>query len=329
MRRALLLYNPASGQNPARRLALVERAAGVLRAAGVQAELEPTGGPGIAGEQARTASESGFDTVIAAGGDGTVHDVLQGVVGHPQVAVGVLPLGTANALACDLGIPRSPEAAARTLLAYQPRTVAVGKIESNWTGNASQRFFTVMAGVGPDAELIYQLSTSAKQRFGMSAYVAHAGWLYMRYHYAPFEARFQDLKTGELRTETVAQVMAVRIANFGGPLRKLAPGANLEADTLRVILFKQRIRITYPAYLITALLGLHFPIPGVELWDTREIQCTALNGANAADRKLNAGRIYSEADGELLGGLPIRLSIVPRAFTLLMNPKRVSDRIAD
>src|SRR5262249_23299356 len=182
------------------RMSRVVRDAGVLRAAGVQAELDPTGGPGSAGEQARTASENGFDTIIAAGGDGTVHDVLQGVVGHPQIAVGVLPLGTANALAYDLGIPRSPEAAASVLLAYKPRTLSVGQIQSNQTGNASERFFTVMAGVGPDAELIYQLSTGAKQRFGMSAYVAHAGWLYMRYHYAPFEARFRDLKTGDLRT---------------------------------------------------------------------------------------------------------------------------------
>src|SRR5215471_8648406 len=250
MRRTLLLYNPESGLKSAKRVMQIERAAATLRAAGVQAEMEPTHGPKMAGEQARAAMTYGFDTVIACGGDGTIHDVLQGLAGTPQIAMGVLPLGTANALANDLRIPRDPEAAAKQLLSYRPKRIAAGKIESQTGDYREERYFTVMSGVGPDAELIYRLSTGMKQRFGVTAYMVQAAWLYLRYHYAPFQAQYRDLRTGELRTETVAQLMAVRIDDFGGPLRRFARGAKLESNRLRLILFKRAIRVTYPMYLI-------------------------------------------------------------------------------
>lgn len=312
MRRALLLYNPESGLKSASRVMQIERAAMTLRTAGVQAEMEPTRGPNMAGEQARAAVTYGFDTVIACGGDGTIHDVLQGLAGAPEIALGVLPLGTANALANDLRLPRDPEAAARLLLSYRPKRIAAGKIESQTGGYREERYFTVMSGVGPDAELIYRLSAGMKQRFGVAAYVVQAAWLYLRYHYAPFQAQYRDLQSGELRTESVAQVMAVRIDDFGGPLRRFARGAKLENDYLRLILFKKAIRLTYPLYLINALLGLKCRVPGVELVDAYEVTCTSV----PEDSSRN---IYSEADGELLGGLPVRISIVPDAFTLLMQ----------
>lgn len=312
MQRALLLYNPESGLKSAKRVMQIERAAATLRAVGVQAEMEPTRGPKMAGEQARAAMTYGFDTVIACGGDGTIHDVLQGLAGVPQIAMGVLPLGTANALANDLGIPRDPEAAARQLLSYRPKRIAAGKIESQTGDYREERYFTVMSGVGPDAELIYRLSAGMKQRFGVMAYVVQAAWLYLGYHYAPFQVQYRDLRAGELRTETVAQVMAVRIDDFGGPLRRLARGAKLENNYLRLILFKKAIRVTYPAYLINALIGLECVVPGVELVNAHEVTCSVLPQGSSRN-------IYSEADGELLGGLPVRISIVPDAFTLLMQ----------
>ena len=312
MRRALLLYNPESGLKSAKRVMQIERAAATLRAAGVQTEMEPTRGPKMAGQQARAAMTYGFDTLIACGGDGTIHDILQGLAGAPQIAMGVLPLGTANALANDLGIPREPEEAAKQLLSYRPKRIAAGKIESQTGDYREERYFTVMSGVGPDAELIYRLSAGMKQRFGLAAYMVQAAWLYVRYHYAPFQVQYRDLQTGEPRTEAVAQVMAVRIDDFGGPLRRLARGAKLENNYLRLILFKKAIRITYPAYLFNALAGLEYLVPGVQLVDAHEVICRALPEGSSRN-------IYSEADGELLGGLPVRISIVPDAFTLLMK----------
>ena len=91
------------------------------------AEAFTTSGVGSATEQ-RARIEAGFDTVIACGGDGTVHEVLQSIVGT-DVALGVVPLGTANALAADLGLIASPAKVVSTLLKANPTRVSVGRIQ--------------------------------------------------------------------------------------------------------------------------------------------------------------------------------------------------------
>lgn len=311
MRKALLIYNPFSGFRRHRRQEQVEAAVQELRRAGVEAESVQSRAPSAAGEQAREAIASGYDTVFACGGDGTVHDVLQGMVGQQQAALGVVPLGTANALAADLKIPHDPVVAIQRQLTYKPRTIAAGVIEHCRDNSPKlQRYFTVMAGVGPDALLVYTLSAEAKARFGVAAYVANAFWEYLRYRHAPFSVSISDA-AGKNETIESAQIMAVRIHNFGGPLKKFARGADLTRNDLRVVVFRGGVRIAYPLYLAAALFGLPMRIPGVELVDAAGIVCRPLPGRE--DR-----RIYSEADGECLWRLPVRLSIVPNAFKLLM-----------
>jgi diacylglycerol kinase (ATP) len=313
MQKALLIYNPFSGFRRHRRVEQVEAAADELRRAGVEAKILPSRGPSKAGAQAREAVEAGYDTVFACGGDGTIHDVLQGMAGHTHAALGILPLGTANALAADLKIPHNPILAIQRQLQYQARTIAAGLIESCQDHHPKRhRYFTVMAGVGPDALLVYSLTAEAKARWGVAAYVANALWEYLTYRHAPYEMTIIDA-SGHEEKITTAQVMAVRIHDFGGPLKKFAKGADLSRNDLRVIVFRGGVRISYPAYLLSALFGLRVSIPGVELIDAREIVCRAIPGDE--DR-----RVYCEADGEVLWRLPVRLSIVPDAFSLLMPP---------
>src|SRR5581483_5561061 len=311
MRKALLIYNPFSGFRRHRRQHQVEAAVQELCRAGVEAESVQSRGPSAAGAQAREAIAAGCDTIFACGGDGTVHDVLQGMVGQHQAALGLLPFGTANALAADLKIPRDPELAIRRQLIYKPRTIAAGLIEHCSVDSLKlQRYFTVMAGVGPDALLVYTLSGEAKARFGVAAYAANAFWEYIRYDHAPFSVNLTDA-AGTTKAIESAQIMAVRIHNFGGPLKKFARGADLTRNDLRVVVFGGSVRLSYPLYLMAALFGLQVRIPGVELVDAAELTCRPLPGRE--DR-----RIYSEADGECLWRLPVRLSIVPNAFKLLM-----------
>ena len=103
MRRVALIYNPASGQHSWRRHADIDKALDQLREAGVKAKAHETIAPGSAGLLAEEAVRRGCDTIIACGGDGTVHEILQSLVGT-TVALGVVPLGTANALAANLGL---------------------------------------------------------------------------------------------------------------------------------------------------------------------------------------------------------------------------------
>ena len=105
MRRVALIYNPASGQHFYRRSTAIDKALAILREAGVEAEALQTFAPNSAGALAEQAVSRGCDTVIACGGDGTVHEVLQSLVGT-TVALGVVPLGTAgkgSAKAVDRG----------------------------------------------------------------------------------------------------------------------------------------------------------------------------------------------------------------------------------
>ncbi len=179
MRKAVLLYNPLSGPRHVRRVADVEAAMEVLRHAGVEATLEPTRGQADTPEQARQAIAGGCDTILACGGDGTVHDVLQGMVGS-DVALGVIPLGTANALAHDLRVPLSAVAAARANLTAKPRRTAVGRVEYlDFEGNRGSRFFIVAAGIGADAHLFYKLNPRVKGNLGMAAYYAMATRLWL------------------------------------------------------------------------------------------------------------------------------------------------------
>ena len=306
MRKAALFYNPLSGRRRARRLADVEATLAVLRQAGVEATAEPTRGQADASEQARQAIAGGCDTVIACGGDGTAHDVLQGMVGS-DVALGIIPLGTANALAHDLRLPISAAGAAKALLTAMPRRIALGRVEyTDLEGKRGSRFFTVAAGIGADAHLFYKLNPLVKGRLGMAAYYAKATRLWLTHPMEKFAVEMHPDSPAE-----VSQLLAVRIRNFGGVLRELAPGAALDRNDLRLVLFRTRSRMAYLSYIVRGLVGARWPVDGIDLVHGVHIACRARVAASADSR------IFVEADGELLGTLPATISIVPDALALL------------
>jgi diacylglycerol kinase (ATP) len=311
MRKALLLYNPLSGSRRTTRVADVEAASAVLRAAGVESRAAATQGPGDASEQVKQAIAQGYDTIVACGGDGTVHDALQGLVGT-EVALAVIPLGTANALAHDLGVPLSPAAAARALLHAKPRRVSAGRVEyRDFSGNSSGRYFTVTVGIGVDAHLFYKLSPVAKRHLGMLAYYLQGTRLWLTHKMEHFQIEMAENGGGHVAQ--VSQLLAVRIQDFGNMLRELAPGASLKRDDLRLVLFYTRSRAAYLGYLMRGLLGARWKIPGIEWRDAEHVDCQPVNSTAGQD-----SRIFVEADGELLGTLPARVSIVRQAFTLLI-----------
>jgi diacylglycerol kinase (ATP) len=314
MRKAALFYNPVSGRRRKYRLKDVEKAAAILRSHGIELEVSPTRAPSDAAAQARMAIREGFDTIIACGGDGTVHDVLQGIAGK-EAALGVIPLGTANSLAHDLRLPLSAEGAARALLASVARRVAVGRIDFRDLNNLPAfRYFTVAAGVGVDAHLFYKLNRLMKDRMGMMAYYSKAWHLWWTHRMRYFEAEFSSNGSGPRREPRLSEMLAVRINQFGGILRELAPGASLARNDLRLVLCRTGNRAKYLAYVFRGLLGMERTVSGIELAYADQVTCRAV----PSERPEN---IYVEADGELLGRLPITLSVVPDALTVLM-PKQ-------
>jgi YegS/Rv2252/BmrU family lipid kinase len=307
MRKAMLLYNPLSDSKS--RLADVEAAMSVLQKAGIEASGAPTRAASDATDQTRQAIADGCDTIFACGGDGTIHDVLQGLVGS-NAALAIIPLGTANSLAHDLKLPRSPTKAAQAALTAKACRIAVGRIEyQDFADHRASRYFAVLAGIGVDAHVFYQLNPLAKQRVGMAAYAAKAIQLWLTHKMETFEVEIKE----ESREAKVSQLLAVRIRNFGGVLRQLAPSASIDRDDFRLVLFHTHSRVAYLRYVLRGLFGTNWKVPGIEL-----VYSTGAICRDAKSSSSTKSRIFVEADGELLGTLPAQMSVVQDALTLLV-----------
>ena len=322
MRKAALIYNPASGAGRARRAANVEAAAQVFSASGVGVETVATTGPGSAILQARELAAAGFDTIIACGGDGTVNEVAQGILeSGADTALGVIPLGTANALAADLGLPENVSAAARLLMESERRRIAVGKMAfRNGRGAPAERYWLMAASVGVDAELMYVISTMHKGRFGMAAYWAGGLRLFLTHRFIPFEVEFVEAETGRERREVVAYFLLARVANFGRMFRRVAPDAALTRDDATLILFKTRRRLAYVSFALRVLLGGNWKVADVELVQIKELNAQAIGSleSKVAEKGRDSRcQLRAEVDGEVVGTLPARSTIVPDALTML------------
>lgn len=314
MRKVALLYNPASGGSR-RRLRELQAALAIFKAGGLEAHLLPTDSPEHADDEARRAVAGGTDTILACGGDGTVHNLIQ-VVAYTPVALGVLPMGTANALAHDLGIPLRVPAAARALLHGVTRRIALGHIRcTGLDGAPVERYFTVAAGVGVDAHLFYKLHSGTKQRLGIAAYYAKAWHMWFTYPMTRFAVSYRESEAGEEKLAQVTELLAVRIRNFGGVVQQLAPGASLDRQDIRLILSRTGSRLAYLAYVTRGLLRRSWTIPGIELAHSARAKCEYVLQSGVAPR-----RIYVEADGELIGSLPAEITMEPDALTLLGPP---------
>jgi YegS/Rv2252/BmrU family lipid kinase len=327
MRKAALLYNPDSGGSRVRRQTALESVLGLLRGANVEAHLVLTDSRAHAEEKARQAVLAGCDTVFACGGDGTIHNMIQ-VLANTKVALAILPMGTANALAHDLGIPMNISAAAQAALHGVSRRIALGRVEFlDLEGNPGSRFFIVAAGAGVDAHLFYKLHAGTKQRMGMTAYYSKAWQLWFAHRMTRFSVEFDEAgsehpgskqpSSQQLRRADVTELMAVRIRNFGGVLQELAPGASLDRDDLRLIFCRTASRLAYLLYVTRGLLRSNWKVPGIDLAYTGRVSCQYLPAPVSVDSKHAQPKVYVEADGELVGTLPAEITVVPDALTLL------------
>ena len=311
MDKATILFNPNSGRP--RRDRELNHAIGIIQSAGVRTELTVCRSSQEAADNARCAVAAGSDTVFACGGDGTIHDVIQGLAGTP-VALAILPFGTANALAHDLGVPFRPSAAAQAAVDGKVRRIPLGRIEyEDFTGKPSARFFTVAAGIGVDAHLFYKLTAELKNRSGMTAYYLKAWQLWATHRMRRFEVEYAN-GSGLRQRASLTELLAVRIRFFGNILRELVPGASLDCNDLRAVMCRTASRNAYIQYVAGALLGRQWNIDGIDLVSCSEIVCKLREQADGH----KDDRVYVEADGELLGRLPARMTIEPDALSLVV-----------
>jgi YegS/Rv2252/BmrU family lipid kinase len=278
----------------------------------MELELASTAGPGAATDLAKQAAGKDRDIVLVCGGDGTINEVINGLVGS-KVALGLLPGGTANILAREIGIPLNPVRAAAELPRWSPRRVPLGKVtwqlESASISGAparreqATRYFISVAGIGFDAHVVHKLSWEMKLSWGVAAYVMEALRQVFRY---PFQGFFCRTDDGQDRMATFAA--AQRARNYGGWLH-LTPEARFFDDRFTLCLFKSRHRARYFLYAALVLARQHLHLGDVELVETHKLSCAAQA----------AGEIIRfELDGELVGTLPATFEIVPDALSVLV-----------
>jgi diacylglycerol kinase (ATP) len=280
-----------------RRGALVERAAAILRGQGHHLTLAPTTGPQSAAAIVREHINRGVDLVLAAGGDGTINEVAEGLV-HTDIPLGILPGGTANVLATEIRLGSSLERAARCLPECRPHRISVGHLTCD--GGAVSRHFLLMAGVGLDALIVYRVSAPLKARAGKIAYWV-AGWTMLGRRLPEFQVGI----AGQKRTCSFALVSKVR--NYGGDF-EIARRVSLFDDRFEVVLFEGRSTLRYLKYFLGLALNRVEGMKGVTVLRER-----CLNLDLAEDQ-----RVSVQIDGEFAGRLPAQIKIVPNALTVLL-----------
>lgn len=310
MQKAFLIYNPASGRRREKRAHDVSDVVNVLRGNGIEVEACATTHAGSATQQAQEAAAAGYDTVISCGGDGTANEVLNGLMqSSTETALGILPLGSGNLLASDLGLPADPVAAAHKLLTYQRRDFRPGKVSSQIGSNERKRYFLVAAGVGSDAELMYRTSVKAKERWGRNAYFLEMVKMALHGRYPMFHVEWED-ERGNRQQSQATLAMAVRASKFPSLLRFVNLGTGLQRNDFCLMLFQTDKISRYLAYFAAVATGRNWKVPDVEAVHSKWFRCAPLP---------NGRPIYAQADGELLGAVPAELSISSQSVKLLME----------
>jgi YegS/Rv2252/BmrU family lipid kinase len=254
-----------------------------------------TKGPDDAARLARESVEAGATDVVVRGGDGTVHEALQGLAGS-GARLTVWPGGTANVLARQLGMPAGADELARVLVAGKTRRITLGLATSERTGE--RRYFFMMAGVGLDASVVRRVRPGLKRRVGEAAY-----WYSGLGHLAHWRPRVFTVEVeGEEMEATYAAVG--KAPWYGGGLR-ITPRARLDAREFEVCVINSRSRLRYLYLLSHAVRG------GAP-------EGTAGVCYRTAGRVRVSGEADVQADGELIGSLPMTFEIDPEGVEVVV-----------
>jgi diacylglycerol kinase (ATP) len=303
LQNALLIHNPNAGNSGKARRRLLDEARRVLAAGGINADLAETKGPGDATELANRASLDGRQLVIACGGDGTLNEVVNGLAGQQnghRVPLALLPGGTANIMAKELGIPWDIPGATHKLLRCEVKEIALG-LATPLLQPEKKRYFLSVAGAGPDGMIVYSVDLELKARVGILAYWYQGAREVLRYKFP----HFRVIAEGKTIEATLAVIG--RTKNYGGPFR-ITTEADLYEDRFEVMALTTQSGFKYLSYLPTLWMGKLRGTDGVHFYKSDSIVC----------EPLDSNPVYAQVDGEPLARLPIEFRIVPRALKLLV-----------
>jgi YegS/Rv2252/BmrU family lipid kinase len=295
--RTMIVINPAAGQlDTERALRLL---AGAFAVRGASFDVVHTQAAGDAERAAREAASHGYRAVVAVGGDGTVAEVITGLAGT-SVPLGIIPKGTANQVACNLGIPGDIEGAVDVAVNGVVAPIDLGQLGDG-------RYFALAAGAGWDAAVISAATRELKDRWGFGAYVFAA----LKAGITPPVARYRITADG---VETEVDAAMVLLANMGQFVAKpfpsvevhVGPAVSYQDGMLDVCIFAPR---TLPdvAALLWRVASRQY------LGDERLIYLKAAEITLESDPP-----VITEFDGEVIGHTPLTARSVPGGVTVLV-----------
>ncbi len=293
-RKAILISNPKTGRYAARRRP-VEDLAASLESLGVKVDLRLTHAPGDATEFAARAARNGSSDVIVAGGDGTINEAIQGLAGT-QARLAIIPRGTANVLARELGLPLDDEQAMKVVAEGKSRQIYLGLAIDETT--QVSRHFVLMAGIGLDAAVVRRVQPSLKKRIGKGAF-----WISGLSHLADWNPRPFTLEINDQKyTSTFAAIG--KAAKYGGDLA-ITPGARLDKPEFEICIIQTQSRLRYLRLLSHAMrTGMPRNSPEVQF-------VTAVSARADGDAAV-------QVDGELIGHLPMRFEIASHSLNVIV-----------
>ncbi len=295
--RAQLVHNPSAGMHNTR--LHIDRAMDTLRERGWTVDLVETAGQDDARKFARAAAERGLEAVIAVGGDGTLNEVANGVV-DTETAVGVLPLGTANVWAREMGLPLGDMSGAARLLAESSiRAIDVGQVRGP---GLEPRVFLIACGIGLDAAITQEVEPQRdmKRRFGALFFWLVGVRQAWTYRGKPMFLKFEEKR---LRRRVIL-ALAANTQLYGGVVR-IAPHALVDDGLVNLVVFKGTGVWRTALHLVRVFLGMHLRDPQVEVY---RLKCVAIEGKN----------IPVHVDAEPVGFTPVEISVRPGALKVLV-----------
>lgn len=302
--KGFLIYNPNAGAFLGTRASSVDEIVELLRDHGHHVEAFATNKGGDAVDLARLAVREGADLILAAGGDGTLNEVVNGMA-LSKVPLAFLPVGTANVYAQEIGFRSNYRKVIRELSQLAPYRTGLGLLTPS---KAPSRYFLLMAGFGFDASLVQRVEPEWKRRFGkVSYYIAGISSLLLPID--PLIAKLGDEQI--LNSFTLVS----RARNYGGDL-SIAPTAHLLREGFEVVHFEGLKAVDYLAYVGAVVSNRVQGFPGVRVYATRELHAEPVDGRS----------VYVQVDGELAGELPASVRYIPDAITLLL-PERYAARV--
>jgi YegS/Rv2252/BmrU family lipid kinase len=299
-RTAVLILNPNAGRGGRTRAREVARFCASLNTRGVKVEVLNTEGPGDATRLAARAVRSGVREVIVSGGDGTINEALQGLVGTEDVRLAIWPRGTANVLARELNIPFETEGAAEVIARAHTRRIHIGRATLEATGE--QRYFCLMAGVGLDASIVKGVRTRLKRHIGEASFWYSGIGHLLSWQPVPFRI--------EINEETFPATFAAigNAPHYGGDL-SITPRARLDQPEFEVCLINSHSRLRYLRLLARAMRG---GVPS-QTKGVRFIRATRVRAT---------GDVLVQVDGEVIGRTPMICEIAPYSIAVVI-PKEL------